>query len=160
MLAFKIYPFVQALIILLFFVWPLRITIKKKLILSLILGIGSLKLYLFYLTGGTIMDPSIGRVTTIIVNAWYFTTIFVAVFTLLRMMVNGIYKLSRLSFSKYVIPPASLRYALINLCVSVILGFTGVLNGFSAPDIKNYEIKLSSLNPDDNGFVIVQLSDL
>ena len=56
MLAFLIYPFVQALLIILFFVLPLKKLSKTvRIILALLFGIGSLKIYFYLFTGGTFM---------------------------------------------------------------------------------------------------------
>ena len=96
MIPFLAFPFIQALVIILCFVRPLKkIPLWAKILLALVLGLGSLKIYIFIFTGGTLMDPKQSRVPAMIADAFYFSSIFVFLLTLIRMIVNGIYKLSQ-----------------------------------------------------------------
>ena len=137
MLAFLIYPFVQALLIILFFVLPLKKLSKTvRIILALLFGIGSLKIYFYLFTGGTFMDPKLTRYPAIISDSIYFSAIFLCILTLLRMMLNGIFKLVRLNIHRYLIPAFSTRYAVVMLVIACFLGITGVINGFAPPEDK------------------------
>ena len=89
MLAFRLFPFVQAIIILCFFIYPIEQLNKKiKWALAIILGLSSLKIYTFVLTGGTMMDPNLTRTLSIILNTLYLTYIFVLLLTVIRMGIN------------------------------------------------------------------------
>ena len=161
MLAFRLFPFVQALIIIFCFIYPLKhINSIFKWVIGAILAVFSLKIYFFIFTNGTMMDPMFPRTTSFIIDCLYFSTIFVFLLTLVRMGANGLYKLVRFDRHKFVIPPSSVRFAFIILLVSFSLGTFGVINGFATPVDKNYTIKIENLNEKAHGFVIVHLTDL
>ena len=161
MLAFLIYPFVQALLIILFFVLPLKKLSKTvRIILALLFGIGSLKIYFYLFTGGTFMDPKLTRYPAIISDSIYFSAIFLCILTLLRMMLNGIFKLVRLNIHRYLIPAFSTRYAVVMLVIACFLGITGVINGFAPPEDITYNIKINNLPKEAQGFKLIHLADL
>lgn len=161
MLAFLIYPFVQALIIILFFVLPLKKVSKTlRVLLAVVFGIGSLKIYFYLFTGGTLMDPKLTRYPAIISDCVYFSAIFLCLLTLLRMLLNGIFKLVRLNIHRYLIPSFSTRYAVLILLISCYLGITGVINGFAPPEDITYNLKLENLPKEARGFKIIHMADL
>ena len=161
MLAFLIYPFVQALLIVLFFVLPLKKLSKTlRIILAILFGLGSLKIYFYLFTGGTLMDPKLTRYPAIISDCIYFSAIFLCILTLLRMLLNGIFKLVRWNYHRYLIPAFSTRYAAIILVISCFLGITGVINGFAPPEDITYNLKLENLPKEAQGFKLIHLADL
>lgn len=161
MIPFLAFPFIQALVIILCFVRPLKkIPLWAKILLALVLGLGSLKIYIFIFTGGTLMDPKQSRVPAMIADAFYFSSIFVFLLTLIRMIVNGIYKLSRFDKSKFIIPSSSIRYGFVILLLGYALGVKGVVNGFAPPIDKNYTITMQNLPKEAHGFKIALLADL
>ena len=161
MLAFMLYPFIQALIIILCFVLPLKkLSITTRLILSFILGLGSFRIYIYLFTGGTIMDPLLSRCPAIIIDCVYFTTIFICLLTLVRMIVNGLFKLIRFDFKRYVIPAFSTRYAILFFMISAFLGCLGTINGFIAPVDKYYSVFIENLPNEASNFKIIHLADL
>lgn len=161
MLAFLIYPFVQALIIILFFVLPLKKVSKTlRVLLAVVFGIGSLKIYFYLFTGGTLMDPKLTRYPAIISDCIYFSAIFLCLLTLLRMLLNGVFKLVRLNIHRYLIPSFSTRYAVLMLVISCYLGITGVINGFAPPEDITYNLKIENLPKEAKGFKIIHLADL
>lgn len=161
MIAFLAFPFFQALLIVLCFVSPLKnIPLWIKVVLALVLSLSSLKIYIYLFTGGTLMDPHQSRIPAMITDALYFSSIFVFLLTLIRMMVNGIYKLSRFNKSKFIIPASSIRYGFILLLLAFSLGIKGVINGFAPPIDKTYDIAIKDLPKQANGFKIVLLADL
>ena len=161
MLAFLIYPFVQALIIILFFVLPLKkLSVKTRILLATVFGLGSLKIYIYLFTGGTLMDPKLTRYPAIISDCIYFSSIFLCIQTLLRMLINVFFKLVRWNIRRFLIPSFSTRYAVIMLVISCFLGITGVINGFAPPEDITYSLKLDRLPEKAEGFKIIHLADL
>lgn len=161
MLAFLIYPFVQSLLIILFFVLPLKKLSKTvRIVLALLFGIGSLKIYFYLFTGGTFMDPKLTRYPAIISDCIYFSAIFLCILTLLRMILNGIFKLVRLNIHRYLIPAFSTRYAAVMMVISCFLGITGVINGFAPPEDITYNLKINNLPKEAQGFKLIHLADL
>ena len=76
------------------------------------------------------------------------------------MMVNGSFKLIRLSLSKYIIPPHSLRYGVLTMVLACAVGIKAVINGFSPPIDKFYTIPVKNLPDYAENFKIVLLADL
>ena len=103
MTLFKLYPLIQALIIVLFFIRPIRSSLKTKLIISAILLIGTFKLYVFIFTGGNAMDPKLSRISTMFLSCLYFSSLMVLMLTIFRMFLNGVYKAIRRNISKFII---------------------------------------------------------
>lgn len=160
MTLFKLYPLIQALIIVLFFIRPIRSSLKTKLILSAILLIGTFKLYVFIFTGGNAMDPKLSRISTMFLSCLYFSSLMVLMLTLGRMVLNGLYKALRRNLSKFIINPHSLRYAILSVVLSLVLGTVSVYNGFKAAAFCNYSVNIDSLSPLADGMRIIHLSDL
>ena len=161
MLAFRLFPFVQAIIILCFFIYPIEHLNKKvKWALAIILGLSSLKIYTFVLTGGTMMDPNLTRTLSIILNTLYFTSIFVFLLTVIRMGINGLFKLIKKDKTRFIIPAKSSRYALTFLVLSFLIACKGIYNGFDKPVLTEYQIEIANLPIAADNFKIVQLSDL
>lgn len=159
MLAFRLLPFIQALILIFAFVYPLKtLSYKIKIPLAIILTLCSLKIYIFLLFFNSFMDPNFGRYPTIVINILYMSAIFLSLFTLLRMMINTLYKLVRLNKKSFIIPSSSKRYALLSIICAFAIGTTGVLNGFASPKIQNFTIKVDNLKTDK--LTIAHLSDL
>lgn len=160
MTLFKLYPLIQALIIVLFFIRPIRSSLKTKLIISAILLIGTFKLYVFIFTGGNAMDPKLSRISTMFLSCLYFSSLMVLMLTLGRMVLNGLYKALRRNLSKFIINPHSLRYAILSVVLSLVLGTVSVYNGFKAAAFCNYSVNIDSLSPLADGMRIIHLSDL
>ncbi|MGN0894704.1 MAG: metallophosphoesterase [Succinivibrio sp.] len=161
MTAFILHPFIMALIICSGFIAPLnRVPKSLKLILMIIATAFSLKIFIFVFTGGTLMDAKLSRIPAIIATSGYFTCIFVCLLTIVRVLVNTLYRISRLSIKKYVIPAGSLRYAFIIISVSLYLGVIGVINGFAPPSDTSYSLNVNRLSDRHDNFKIVLLSDL
>lgn len=161
MLAFKIFPFIQALVIILCFIMPLKkVSLKYKILLGIIFGLGSLKQYIYVFSGGDMMDPKLTRYPAIFFDTIYFSSIFLFLLTLIRMIINGLYKLSRLSFSKFIIPAQSTRYAAMFLLIACVTGGRAVINGFAPPEDKFYELTVRNLPAQANDLRIVELADL
>lgn len=161
MLAFKIFPFIQALVIILCFILPLKkVSLKYKILLAIIFGLGSLKQYIYIFSGGDMMDPKLSRYPAIFFDTIYFSSIFLFLLTLIRMIINGVYKLSRLNLSKFIIPAQSTRYAALFLLIACLIGGRAVFNGFAPPVDKFYEITVKNLPSEANDLRIVELADL
>ncbi|MGN1281480.1 MAG: metallophosphoesterase [Succinivibrio sp.] len=161
MTAFIIHPFLLALIICTGFIAPIKgISRSVKAVLMIIVIAFSLKIFIFVFTGGTLMDAKLSRTPAIIATSGYFTCIFICLLTILRMLVNSLYRLSRLSLKKHVITAGSLRYSLIILVLSATLGVTGVVNGFAKPEDTEYKVQIKGLSDRYDGFRIVLLADL
>ncbi|MDY6465065.1 MAG: metallophosphoesterase, partial [Succinivibrio dextrinosolvens] len=161
MLAFKLFPFIQAIVIIMCFILPLKkVSLKYRILLALIFGLGSLKQYIYIFSGGDMMDPKLTRYPAIFFDTIYFSSIFLFLLTLLRMLINGLYKLSRLNFSKLIIPAQSTRYAALFLLIACLIGGRAVFNGFAPPVDKFYEISVKNLPAEANDLRIVELADL
>ena len=106
------------------------------------------------------MDPKLTRYPAIFFDTIYFSSIFLFLLTLLRMLINGLYKLSRLNFSKLIIPAQSTRYAALFLLIACLIGGRAVFNGFAPPVDKFYEISVKDLPAEANDLRIVELADL
>jgi hypothetical protein len=161
MLAFRLFPFVEALLIVVLFILPLKkLSFFKKLLLSTVLTLCCLKLYVYVFTGGDMMDPKLSRYPAMFCDIGYFFSIFVFIFLLLRLFINGLYKLISLNIKKYVLPPHSMRYALLFMSMSFMLSILGVYNGFALPKVKNYDIAIQDLAPAADNYKIALLADL
>ncbi len=161
MLAFKIFPFVQAVIIILFFIMPLKkLKLRYKILLALFFGLGSLKQYIYVFSGGDMMDPKLSRYPAIFFDTIYFSSIFLFLITLIRMITNGLYKLTRLNFSRFIIPANSTRYALLFIFISCAIASRAVINGFAAPVDSYYEIQIKNIPDEAENLNIIELADL
>ena len=106
------------------------------------------------------MDPKLSRYPAIFFDTIYFSSIFLFLLTLIRMIINGVYKLSRLNPGKFIIPSQSTRYAALFLLIACLIGGRAVFNGFAPPVDKFYEITVKNLPSEANDLRIVELADL
>ncbi len=160
MLAFMAYPFVMAYILVFRFVKPVKIRGYAKVIIGLILGLGSLKTYIYLLTGGTMMDPEMGRTATIITSALFFSCVILMLLTILRDLINLSYKLISRSLKASLINSSSIRIAVPALLLSFFIGTSGVLNAFDDPLPQKYSFSYANLPQAADGFKIAGLADI
>ncbi len=159
-LLFRSHPFLIALILFTRFVWPLKINKYLKLILGIFFILISLKLYIYLLSGGTMMDPKLNRTLSMLVNALNFSAIFLAVLTICRDFINLLYKIIKRQSHATIIPPHNLICALILAIFSFSLGSIGTYNAFKTPQITNYTISLNNLPKEADGYSLLFLTDL
>lgn len=159
-LLFRSHPFLIALILFTRFVWPLKINKYLKLILGIFFVLISLKLYIYLLSGGTMMDPKLNRTLSMLVNALNFSAIFLAVLTICRDFINLLYKIIKRQSHATIIPPHNLICALILAIFSFSLGSIGTYNAFKTPQITNYTISLNNLPKEADGYSLLFLTDL
>ncbi len=159
-LLFRSHPFLIALILFTRFVWPLKINKYLKLILGIFFILISLKLYIYLLSGGTMMDSKLNRTLSMLVNALNFSAIFLAVLTICRDFINLLYKIIKRQSHATIIPPHNLICALILAIFSFSLGSIGTYNAFKTPQITNYTISLNNLPKEADGYSLLFLTDL
>ena len=156
---FRLYPFVFALLALWRFALPLRLPLKWRLALALPLAAGCLNTYVYVLTGGTVMDPGLTRRPSICVHALGFSSLALVVLTLLRDLVNLLYRILKFSRSALLIPPGSLIAGALILACSLTFGIRGTLNGFAVPELAEYTVRLKNLPEAADGYTVVLLAD-
>lgn len=159
-LLFRSHPFLIAFILIWRFVLPLKLNKKIKLLLGVCMSLISLKLYVYLILGGSLMDPNLNRSASLILNALNFSALILALLVLLRDLINLIYKVLRFNFKAQLLKPYSLLCALILSGISFSLGIVGTYNAFKAPIITNYTISYKNLPPKAHNFSIAMLSDL
>ena len=161
MFLFILFPFIQALFLIFFFVKPLKIHVFFKYIVGAILTVSSFKIFAYlFIEDASIMDLKLSKETAFIVDSAFFTSVFVFIFTLLRSIINVIAKVFCFNPKKYLISPYSKRMAIVLVVMAALTGLRALTNAFEAPDETNYTIKIDKLKSRYKGFKIVQLSDL
>lgn len=159
-LLFRSHPFLIALILFTRFVWPLKINKYLKAALGIFFILISLKLYIYILSGGTIMDPKLDRTLSILSNALNFSALFLALLTICRDLINIFYKIIKRQRNASIISPHSLLWAFMLALFSFSLGSIGTYNAFKAPQITHYTLALRNLPKEADGYTILFLSDL
>ena len=159
-LLFRSHPFLIALILLTRFVWPLKINKYLKVLLGIFFITISLKLYIYLLSGGTIMDPQLNRTLSIISNSLNFSALFLALLTICRDLINIFYKILKKRKTACLIAPHSLICAFMLALLSFSLGSVGTYNAFKAPQITDYTLTLNNLPHEADGYKLLFLTDL
>ncbi|MBQ9274589.1 MAG: metallophosphoesterase [Succinivibrio sp.] len=157
---FRLHPLIMALLLLWRFVLPLSIKWYLKLPLGLVVSLCCCKLYVYYLTGGTMMDPLLSRYPAMLVDVLGFAAIMLLLLTIGRDLINVIFKLITLRLSTYIISPHSQVLGTLFIALSLLFGLVGTWGGFSRPELARYSITIDKLPPQAEGYRIVLLADL
>lgn len=147
-------------IVLVFFVMPLGLSARSKLILALITLLAPGKSYLHFIVGGDAFDPKIPYNLTFVFDLARTTLIFLALLTLVRLALNLLYRLVRLNFRVSLLPTASLFHAQLMVLCALALACYGTSCAYEKPELKHYECVVERLDPRLDGMKIIMLSDL
>lgn len=147
-------------IVLVFFVLPLRMSWRSKGIIALITIVAPCKSYLHLLVGGDAFDPNIPYNLSFVFDIARTTVIFLALLTLLRLVINVLYRIVHLKWSLDLLPTSSIFHAQLMMLVSFALACYGTSCAYGTPELKRYEFTLERLDPRLEGMKIVMLSDI
>ena len=147
-------------IVLVFFVLPLRMSWRSKGIIALITIVAPCKSYLHLLVGGDAFDPNIPYNLSFVFDIARTTIIFLALLTLLRLILNVGYRIIHLNWRLDLLPTSSIFHAQLMMLVSFALACYGTSCAYGTPELKRYEFTLERLDPRLEGMKIVMLSDI
>ena len=153
-------PMVVIDIVLVFFVLPLRMSWRSKGIIALITIVAPCKSYLHLLVGGDAFDPNIPYNLSFVFDIARTTIIFLALLTLLRLILNVGYRIIHLNWRLDLLPTSSIFHAQLMMLVSFALACYGTSCAYGTPELKRYEFTLERLDPRLEGMKIVMLSDI
>lgn len=147
-------------IVLVFFVLPLRMSWRSKGIIALITIVAPCKSYLHLLVGGDAFDPNIPYNLSFVFDIARTTIIFLALLTLVRLILNVGYRIIHLNWRLDLLPTSSIFHAQLMMLVSFALACYGTSCAYGTPELKRYEFTLERLDPRLEGMKIVMLSDI
>ena len=147
-------------IVLVFFVLPLRMSWRSKGLIALITIVAPCKSYLHLLVGGDAFDPNIPYNLSFVFDIARTTIIFLALLTLLRLILNLGYRIIHFKWHSELLPTSSLFHAQLMLLVSFALACYGTSCAYGTPELKRYELTLERLDPRLEGMKVVMLSDI
>lgn len=147
-------------IVLVFFVLPLRMSWRSKGIIALITIVAPCKSYLHLLVGGDAFDPNIPYNLSFVFDIARTTVIFLALLTLLRLVINVLYRIVHLKWSLDLLPTSSIFHAQLMMLLSFALACYGTSCAYGTPELKRYDFTLERLDPRLEGMKIVMLSDI
>ncbi len=156
-----IVPLLQALFLYYFLIRPInRLPRLLKYLCVGLLGLNVINSYLYVFFKMTFASLYFPKWAVMMILTLQFTLFFLCLIVVLRMVINGVYKIVRGNFALRIIPVHSLIFAMMITFVTVCFCACGVGNAFMPPVDTYYSIHLDKLKPMDKGFRIVQLSDL
>lgn len=147
-------------IVLVFFVLPLRMSWRSKSLIALITIVAPCKSYLHLLVGGDAFDPNIPYNLSFVFDIARTTVIFLALLTLVRLVINVLYRIVHLKWSLDLLPTSSIFHAQLMMLLSFALACYGTSCAYGTPELKRYDFTLERLDPRLEGMKIVMLSDI
>lgn len=139
---------------------PLRISIRSKLIVSLLLIAGMCRNYIYHVVGGTAYDPNIPYNLYFILEMTRSILITLAALVLIRIVINLVYKALRVDFRAFIIPAHSLFYLMIMLSIATAISIYGTACTYRKPNLTHYQVQMAKLPPELDKLRIVVLSDM
>jgi len=139
---------------------PLKISKWIKLVLALAVIAVGLKYQIYTMNGGTLMQPSVGRGTMIVMETLYGSLIIFVVLLIIKDLTNLILFTLR-KLGKYSGKNANSNSIIgLMMLTALIAASVGTYEAVKVPEVKTVGITLKGLNPVWKDFKIVQLSDL
>ena len=139
---------------------PLRMSIRSKLIISLLLVGGMCRNYIYLVVGGTAYDPNIPYNLYFILEMTRSILITLAALVLIRVVINLVYKAIRVDYRAFIIPAHSLFYLMIMLSIATAISIYGTACTYRKPNLTHYQVKMDKLAPELDKLRIVVLSDM
>lgn len=139
---------------------PLRMSIRSKIILSVLVIAGMCRNYVYLIVGGTAFDPNIPYNLYFILEMSRSILITLAALVVLRVFINLIYKAFTLNIRAFAIPACSLFYVMIFVGIATAVSIYGTACTYRKPDLAIYQLKLDKLAPELNKMRVVVLSDM
>jgi predicted MPP superfamily phosphohydrolase len=137
------------------FVWPLQLPLSAKIVVAMILLIGSQYHFWCRVSSGSVFSPEFPRVLIILFN-WAFGAIILV--ALMQLLLDGATLLAMLVHGGRVNVPDGVRYAIG--AVAAVLAAIGVQQAIRVPPVRNIEIGIHGLAPQFDGYAMLQLTDL
>lgn len=139
---------------------PLRFSLRTKILLSLIAIVCMGRRFAYVIFGGTRYDIEIPYNLSFVYDIAYFTLIFLSLLVILRLIINGGFKLYKRDLHENLVPPQSPFYAQIMVIIAFALAVFGTSTAYGKPELKPYDITVNRLDPRLDGMKIVLLSDI
>ncbi len=139
---------------------PLRMSVRSKIILSLLVIAGMCRNFIYLVVGGSAFDPNIPYNLYFILEMSRSILITLAALVVLRVIINLIYKAVTLNIRAFAIPACSLFYVMIFVGIATAVSIYGTACTYRKPDLAHYQIKLDKLPAELNKMRVVVLSDM
>ena len=137
------------------FIWPLHLPLMAKMVVAVLLFIGSQYHLWSRLSSGSVFSPEFPRIIVIFFNWAFGGIIFLA---LLQLLLDGTMLLGALIHGDGLHVPDAVRYAMAGS--AAILAAIGVQQAVRIPPLKDIEIAINGLPQQFDGYTILQLTDL
>lgn len=142
------------------FILPLRLSWRSKAVMCLVALLAPSKGYIYPIVGGTVWDPEIPYNLSFVFDIARATMMFLTILVLLRLVINGFYKLVTFTWSNTLLPTFSLFHAQLMLIVSFALACYGTSCAYGMPELKQYSVTMERLDPRLDGMRVVMMSDI
>ena len=137
------------------FVWPLQLPLTAKLVVAVLLLIGSQYHLWSRLSSGSVFAPEFPRPLVILLNWAFGAILFLA---LLQVLLEATLLLGLLLPGGRIDVPDDVRYAMA--AIAGTLAAIGVQQAVRVPPVRNIEIGIPGLASQFDGYTILQLTDL
>lgn len=136
------------------FVWPLQIPLMAKLVIAVLLFIGSQYHLWSKLSSGSVLAPEFPRPIVILFNWAFGAIIFLA---LLQLLLDGVTLIAMVVHAGWSVPDG-VRYAMA--AFAGLLAAIGVQQAIRVPPLRDIEVGIPGLPRQFDGYTILQLTDL
>lgn len=150
-------PLILAAVIAHFWGSPIAAPKYARFALVLFVALGTMRVYWYILSGGTVWHSNFGRTASIFVDVWYYTALSLVVVLACRGLVN---LPARLFGHGNLIDPGNLVICLGMLGIAACFAAVGVYNGYGLPKVTQYTVAVKNLPAAAEGYRMAFLSDI